>query len=287
MIRNVPSHVASRTPGAIGSAQTLAFLYGIADRDELPGVVLTRLLGELGVGPAAVRALLSRLRRDGDVIGTRHGRQVDYRLAGRFAAGFRRVQAGPRRRTPTWDGAFHALLYQVPERHRGFRDALRRAAQLQGYGLLQQGVLIALDDRSATLAEVLDRRPDGAHVRQARLTLEPADAADVAATAWELGTLGATYRAHIARLNAATAHHGKPPADATTLARLAELTSAPLLDTLADPGLPPELLPRDWPLPKLWRAIGRVHEIYGPPAKAYVRDVLESGLVKTAPSGRM
>jgi phenylacetic acid degradation operon negative regulatory protein len=271
---NVAPHVGARTPSQAGSAGTLAFLYGVAGREELPGVALTRLMGDLGVRPEAVRVLLSRMRRAGELTGTRRGRRVDYRLAGGLAAGFRRVRDGADRRTPEWDGAFHTLLYQVPERHRAFRDALRRAAQLQGYGLLQQGVLIALDDRADTLSEVLDRRPEGAYVRRARLTLDPSEAGAAAATAWDLPALGAAYRAHIDRLTAATADTGDPSADAATLALLAELTTAPMTDTLGDPGLPKELLPGDWPLPELWRAIGRAHATYGPPAQAYVRTVL-------------
>lgn len=271
---NVAPHVTSRIPGTPNHAGALAFLFGAARREELSGVALTRLMGTLGVGPSAVRTLLSRMRQAGDLTSTRRGRQVDYRLAGRFAAGFRRIQAGPERTTPEWDGSFHTLLYHVPERRRAFRDALRRTAQLQGYGLLQQGVLIAIEDRSAHLAEVLDRCPRDARVQRARLTLAPPDAAHAAAIAWDLPGLAAAYRDHIDRLRAAVAREDRPPADGDTLARLAALTTAPMVDTLGDPGLPAALLPGDWPLPELLRAIGRVHEIYGPPAAAYVERVI-------------
>lgn len=274
MSESVTPHVTLRTAAYGRNAGLLAFLFGAAGRAELSGVALTRLLGTFGVGESAVRALLARMRRAGDVTGARHGRTVHYRLAGRFAAGFARIEAGAGRAAPVWDGAFHALLYQVPEEHRPFRDALRRTAVLTGYGQLQPGVLIALADRTEHLAEVLDRRPDGARIQPARLAFSPEEAAAAASAAWDLPGLGAAYRGHLERMRAALAGTARPPADGATLVRMAELTMAPMVDTLGDPGLPPELLPADWPLPDLWQAIGRVHERYGPPAAAYVERVL-------------
>lgn len=252
----------------------LAFLYGASGRTELSGVALTRLMGDFGVGESAVRALLARMRKAGDLEGTRHGRAVYYRLAGSFGAGFRRVQAGADRGGPTWDGAFHALLYQVPEGRRPFRDALRRAALLTGYGQLQPGVLISLTDRTEHLAEVLERCPPDARIRRSRLAFEPEEAAAAASDAWDLPAVGAAYRAHLERMRDELAATVRPPAEAASLVRMAELTMTPLSDTLRDPGLPPELLPDGWPLPELWQAISRVHDRYGPPSAAYIDRVI-------------
>ena len=69
------------------------------------------------------------------------------------------------------------MLHHVPERHRAFRDRLRRVAGLLGYGALQPGVLIAVADRAADLDAALGEVPAGAEVRHARLALDAPDAA--------------------------------------------------------------------------------------------------------------
>ena len=252
------------------------FLFGVAGRTELSGTALNRLLGDLGLSASAARALVARMRRDGSLASTRRGRATDYRLAGTFEQAFRRVRDHAERPPSTWTGSFHAVLYQVSERHRAFRDALRRAALLSGYGLLQHGVLIALTDRTPAIADVLDRRPGEARVFVTSVGMDTADAARAAATAWDLGGLTLTYRAHVEELERALADRSdQPAASASTLRRFADLARAPMTDTLRDPGLPPELLPDGWIGARLRQVIGEVNARFGPAAVAYVRAVLD------------
>jgi len=249
------------------------FLFGVAsavDLAELPGPALVRMLGDLGLSDPAARALIARMRRDGQLTGTRHGRSVHYRLAGAFAESFQRVRTGAT--GSPWRGHFHTVLYQVPERHRAFRDALRRTAQFAGYGLLQQGVLICPEDRRDRLAGVLADAPDEAQVHFARLELPTPDAARAARTAWRLDELDALYRTHAATLRAALTD--VPAPDGASLRRFADLLSEPLVDTLRATGLPPELAPPDWSLPELRRAIGQLHGLYLAPVTAYVRQLV-------------
>jgi phenylacetic acid degradation operon negative regulatory protein len=134
------------------SALLVPFLFGVANRDELPGPVLVRLLGDLGLTPAATRALIARLRAEGNLAGAPEGRLVRYRLDGDVARGFERIRHRP---PPSpWPGHFHALIYQVPEGQRPFRDQLRRTALLAGFGLMAPGVLISIGDRYERLVLV-------------------------------------------------------------------------------------------------------------------------------------
>ena len=120
----------------------VAFLFGVAGRTALPGQILHQLLTGLDMTDAAARALVARMRRDGQLDSVRHGRTAEYRLAGHFLASFHRVRESGNRQPTPWTGAFHAVLHQVPESHRAYRDALRRAAVLGGFGILQPGILI-------------------------------------------------------------------------------------------------------------------------------------------------
>lgn len=256
------------------------FLFGVTGRPALPGPVLRRLLGDLGLSADAARALLSRMRRHGQLAGERRGREVEYRLNGEFAQGFERVRTQAMTRPSGWTGSYHALLYQVPEQHRTFRDALRRAAVLGGYGILQQGVLIAPTDRSGSLEQVLTARPPEAEVWISQLTLAPRDAARAAATAWDLPGLARTYRQHIDRLRAtldtgAAAHSGSAlPADVTLLRDYTHTLLPILSDTLREPALPHSLLPDDWPGPRLRQNLAEFTATFGPGVQTYLRGLL-------------
>jgi len=276
MLTDVSESVTSSGRSGRGrSVRLVPFLFGIArvlDRTELPGPVLVRLLGDLGLTAPAARALIARMQRDGQLAGRRNGRTVDYRLVGEFAQAFERIRTAAA--GPPWTGQFHTLLYQVPERHRAFRDQLRRSAVFAGYGLLQQGVLISSVDRRAQLAEVLRAAPDEAQLLFGELRLSTVDAARAAYQAWGLAELARTYRRHIRVLRTAIDRQGTPRPDGHTLRRLADLTSEPMLDTLWATALPPELTPPDWPLPQLRAAIDELAEGYVPPIVEYLSGLL-------------
>ncbi|MFI5952966.1 PaaX family transcriptional regulator C-terminal domain-containing protein [Cryptosporangium sp. NPDC051539] len=253
------------------SAGLVPFLFGLTGRAALPGVALRRLLGDLGVSDDAARALLSRLARAGQLAAERHGRTVEYRLAGDLARGFDRIRS-PSEPAP-WTGSFAAVLYQVPEEHRPFRDALRRAAVLAGYGVLQPGVLISMSDLGTRLDGVLADRPDEARVWPARLALSVGDAAAAASVAWDLPGLARDYRVHQRRLAAAGA---QTPADPQAALRAYADTLMPILvETLREPRLPQGLMPADWPGPGLREAIGRYSAAVVPAFTAYL-DALTS-----------
>ncbi|MBW8482211.1 hypothetical protein [Actinomadura parmotrematis] len=252
------------------------FLFGVAGREELPGVALVRLLGDLGLTPGAARSLLARMRRDGLLAATPRGRGADYRMAGPFLQAFRQIRDGARPAQPPWDGGFHALFYSVPEAHRAYRDRLRRAATLARYGLMQPGVLISPVDARDALAAELGAEPPAGTVLHGRVELDLADAVAVARRAWELPVLERRYRDHAARLTAAVRAAPDPPGPSPEgLAAYTALFGGALVDTLrTPPRLPAELLPDGWPLPALLEAVGAAARHFGPPVARYVGEVV-------------
>ncbi|GLY70114.1 PaaX family transcriptional regulator C-terminal domain-containing protein [Amycolatopsis taiwanensis] len=251
------------------------FLFGLAGTQSVPAKVINHLLVDLGMSAAAAKAQLARMRQRGQLTATRHGRTVDYQLAGPFGESFHRIRSGMGASPPEWRGSFHALLYQVPESARAFRDHFRRNALLVGYGLLQQGVLIAPADRTESLAAILARRPSAATIYPATLHLALPDARSAAAAAWALPEIEQRYLRHCHDLREALARSARPEPGAAALRRFAELVNGPMIDTLLAPSLPTELLPKDWPGRQLFELIGEVNGRYGPATSRYVRDLIE------------
>jgi phenylacetic acid degradation operon negative regulatory protein len=248
------------------------FLFAVAQVEELPGPALVRLLGDLGMAQPAARAQLSRMRDEGQLAASRHGRELRYRLAGPFADTVRKL--GAPEPTPPWTNAFHALLYQVPEIHRPYRDRLRRIALLVGYGIMQQGVLVATRDRTPQLAGVLAEAPPDCRIQVATIGLPTPDAADIARSAWNLDAVADSFRGHIATLETALETAAPPLPTAATLGRMADLLNAPYVDLIRDPGLPDALLPPGWPRPRLDYLMNQVSKRYLPPAFTYVHGLL-------------
>src|SRR5690348_8408916 len=231
---DVNGSVARRSP----TTGLVATLFHLADRPELPGVALVDLLGAFGLSPAAARQHLARMREEGQLAGRRVGRGTRYRLAGPFARVATRLGTDFAAPPPAWPGHFHALLFSVPERHRAYRDRLRRIALFVGYGLMQPGVLISVPDRAGQLAEVLAERPDDARITRATLALDPAEAARVASAAWDLPAVAETQRGHTATVRALLREPGPGEPSAAVLRRYAELSNAVFVDLIDDPRLP-------------------------------------------------
>jgi phenylacetic acid degradation operon negative regulatory protein len=256
------------------SAQFVPFLFGVTQRPELSGPALVRLLGDLGVTPAAARGLLARLRSGGSLASRRDGRFLLYRLDGWMAVGFERIRTEPV--PPVWEGHFHALVHHVPEEHRAYRDALRRAAMLRGFGVLTGGVLVSLRDRFDDLSPLLADAPAQARLFRCRIGMDTADAARAASHAWDVPDVLARQRARIAQLRADLAAGGLvEPRDGEALRRFTDVTSAALLDLLATPPLPLELRPPDWTADLLRATVDEVQEAWYPAVASYVNRVLQ------------
>ncbi len=242
----------------------------------VPGPVLLRLLADLGVSGAAARSLLLRMRRDGLLSSQRAGRQAGYLLAPAVSAAQARMYRQLNGERPAWAGAFSGLLFTVPERDRPFRDKLRRLARLLGYAVLQPGLLIAATDRYEELAALLPAKPPGSQVRRASLAFSAADSREIAADLWDLRGLADRYRAVIAEADEhVRAAAPRQRGDAAALRAFAAATLPMYEAAVADPDLPAELLPADWPGPEIGAMLGRAFRAFGPPLGEYLATVID------------
>jgi phenylacetic acid degradation operon negative regulatory protein len=177
-------------PRAVAGSRAISlayFVFGMLGRDraDLPAWAIVRILRDLGMSETAARGALTRLRQAGRIEARRSGRTVFYHLTDasiKVMDELTRRMEGP---APDWDGTFHGVLYSIPERHRAYRDMLRRFATLAGFGLLRPGLLVSPWTGRFPLERVLERAPAGSHILKLQLQVPRDHAREVAAEAWE------------------------------------------------------------------------------------------------------
>ncbi|MEU9638337.1 PaaX family transcriptional regulator C-terminal domain-containing protein [Streptomyces tendae] len=193
---------------------------------ELPARDLVRLVEGFDVGASTVRAALSRMAAAGDLRRTDTG----YRLSERLLERQRRQDEALRPHTRAWDGDWETLVITATGRGPAARAELRTGLTALRLAELREGVWL----RPANLDRPLPAGVDG--VAERLVSRPEAPARELAARLWPLGEWAATARALLDRV-----HRARRPADRLTA------FAAVVRHLLADPVLPAELLPADWP----------------------------------------
>ncbi len=211
---------------------------------QAPVAAIVRLLAPVGIAAPAVRTAISRMVMQGwlEPVALDNGR--GYRTTER--ANRRLDEAGDRiygRRHPEWDGAWHLALVDPP-RVRSARTRLRADLAFLGYAELADNVWVSPFARGE-LDSVLER--GGATARTARAV----DVHPVPTEAWDLDDLRAEYDGWLANAGGLVAEQlkGHGDDDEAAFAGRFHLVHEWRKFLFADPGLPEELLPRDWPGP--------------------------------------
>ncbi|MGH3367094.1 MAG: PaaX family transcriptional regulator [Nocardioidaceae bacterium] len=228
-------------------------IYGLYAREAggwLSVGVLVRLMGELGVEAPAVRSSISRLKRRGILVSERADGAAGYALSDQARSildeGDRRIFE--RRRAATDDGWVLAV-FSVPESERQRRHQLRSRLSWLGFGTVAAGVWIAPGHLEEETRAVLERSGLTSYVDLFHASyLGFADVGAGVESWWDLGGLHRLYDDFIAAYRPVLARWKRrrmvDPADAFAdyVRTLTAWRRLPFLD----PGLPPELLPRDW-----------------------------------------
>jgi phenylacetic acid degradation operon negative regulatory protein len=212
------------------------------DPPELPVAHLVQLAGLFGINDNRARVALSRMVAAGEVTTDGSGR---YRLAGRLLDRQGR-QAGSRRGvTRRWDGKWRLAVVTASGRAADDRVALRRRLTLARLAEQREGVWLRPDN--------IDLVPDPSDDSQLTSfsALPDGDPAALAAGLWDLEGWARTAR------DLADGLEGLEPRGPADLAPGFELSAAVLRHLQADPLLPAELFPADWPGPALRRAYDR------------------------------
>jgi phenylacetic acid degradation operon negative regulatory protein len=254
--------------GAPASATSLAAQGG----GWLPVSLLVRLLAELGVDEPAVRSAISRLKRRGLLVGSRHHGIAGYGLSDSgdaiLAEGDARIFAPTEPRLA--DGWLLAV-FSVPEWERAKRHTLRTQLGVLGFGACAPGVWVAPSHRFDLTAASLQRLGLARYVDLFRAEyLAFGDIAEHARDWWDLDAVRAAYREFITGYPMSGGATPQPVDESQAFAAWVRALTAWRRLPYLDPGLPVELLPADWPAPAAREVFEAARRALADPAGEFV-----------------
>ncbi len=201
------------------------------DPPELPVAQLVRLTGLFGISENRARVALSRMVAAGEATSDGTGR---YRLAGPLVARQSRQSASRSGETSPFGGRWWLAVVTTAGSAAEVRHARRAALAYARLGELREGVWMRPTNVPVNLPATLD-----ADVELMRAA--PAEPQRLAARLWDLPAWSARAGSLLEGLRSLA------PDDPEALAPGFELSAAVLRHLQADPLLPDELLPDDWP----------------------------------------
>ncbi|WP_206323260.1 PaaX family transcriptional regulator C-terminal domain-containing protein [Streptomyces sp. HNM0574] len=243
-------------------------LYGAYGREfpgggTVPVATLIRLMGALGVDPPSVRSAVSRLKRRELLTADRPGSK---------AAGYAPSPAarqllddGDRRiyQRPEPDGRWLLAVFSVPESERERRHVLRSRLARLGFGNAAPGIWIAPSHLEEETRHTLERLRLAPYVDLFLGTHQGfTPTAEAVARWWDLDALAALHRAFLDAHEPVLrtwSRRRRPRPEAAYRDYLAALDDWRRLP-YADPGLPRELLPADWPGERAARVFAGLHD---------------------------
>lgn len=262
--------------------------------DEVSSSTLATLMAPFGVSESALRQAVSRTIRQGWLQSRRVGGRSHYSLT---ANGRKRIVVASRRvynpEERSWDGLWRVLSYSVPEDLRERRDDLRRELVWTGFAPLAPGLWISpnpLEDAALDLIRRYDLAPY-VHLFRATHVGEQSEQ-ELVAACWDLNGIAGHYQRFIAEwLPRLQAQADRVELDdvGCYVERLS-LVHEYRKFLFVDPGLPADLLPKEWLGDDARRLFQMYYEVLAPGAQRYLDRVArlneEKGVELDVQTGR-
>jgi phenylacetic acid degradation operon negative regulatory protein len=207
-------------------------------------------MAPFGISEAAVRQAVSRMSRQGWLVGTKRGNRAYYAVTER---GRRRIaDLSPRIYGPVieWDGRWRLLTYTVSEQRRNRRDRLRKDLTVLGWAPLGASTWISPADTLAQARETAEQNGVLADISLFSGEYRgPLTDRELIERSWNLEAIAAAYREFIARyqprLEIEQREHSL--SEEAAFVEHLWLVHDYRKFTYLDPGLPSALLPAHWP----------------------------------------
>ncbi|WP_369046090.1 PaaX family transcriptional regulator C-terminal domain-containing protein [Sinomonas sp. P10A9] len=274
VLPRVTDDMVSRPGSAVSLLRTVVGLYLREAGGWMPTDAFLALLGALGVLVPQARTALSRVKQRGLLEAEVHDGVAGLALAPGAAAmlarGDRRIHEP---RAMAADGEWCLIVFSIPESMRDARHQLRKQLKWIGCGTVESGVWICPDFLRGEVEDVIGGLGLSGHV--VLFTARGLPAGPVAAGQvgqwWDLEGIAKLHREFIDGQSGVPERSAGP---AESFAAYVECIDAWRVIPYLDPGLPPELLPEDWPGPGCIALFRRIREVHAGPAWEFVRRVL-------------
>ena len=225
---------------------------------------LVALAGDLGIEAGPARTGITRLKQKGLLLAERDA-GIGYRLN---PAAVGMLERGDRRifemREMTDADPWCLISFSIPESARSIRHQLRRRLQWIGAGVVSPALWICpghLQEEVEQILEELDAR-SWATLFQASAPAPAGTPVEAAAQWWDLAALRAEHLDFQAQLAALPSE---------PFAAYVQLIDRWRVLPYTDPGLPPSMLPADWPGRRSFEEFARLSAELAAPARAHVR----------------
>ncbi|WP_280309920.1 PaaX family transcriptional regulator [Nocardia abscessus] len=249
---------------------------------------LTELMGLLGVEPATVRVVMTRLRKDGWFDSEKSGREVTYLLNDKS---WRLLDDGRsrifERHFGEWDRTWTQALVDEADAGRQRHKRIVTALTWCGFGNHGDSVWFSPHDRRKRLCEMLDGGDD-LHVQFLQCTTSGLTADRlIADRCWDLRELDTEYQAFIECFQPKLARYRRGPAGAEALIERLRLIQDYRRYPFRDPDLPEVLLPAGWRGRAAHEVFSEAHELLRVPAEHLVAEITGAEVMSTQPSTDM
>lgn len=254
-------------PGSTASLlRTLTGLYLRPLGGWISAADLVSLAGDLGIPTAQARTGITRLKQKGLLLAERK-HAVGYRLNPDAAT---MLERGDRRifemREMTDADRWCLISFSMPESARATRHQLRRRLQWIGAGVVSPALWICPGHLQGEVIEIVSELDARAWVTtfQADTPTTPRTLPEAAAEWWDLDALRAE---HLAFQRSLTALPDEP------FAAYVQLIDSWRMLPYLDPGLPPGMLPADWPGGRSYSEFARLSQRHADAAWQRVQEV--------------
>ena len=244
---------------------------------------LIEVCRRVGIGEHAVRSTLNRMVGKGLLRRERTGRTTVYRLTPRSAAvlrdGARRIWEVGAVRAEGEGAGWTLLAFTLPAPAQRERHQLRSRLMWAGFGLLQAGLWIA--PAPADVGALIGDPVLAPHLRIFdAIPHPPTDLPVLSRKIWDLGAVDERYREFItcwADVGPGKTQWGRLPGGPLELQLLLVGEWLGLLS--ADPRLPADCLPDDWPAAAAERIFRRACELLSSSATDVAEELIAAGRV--------
>jgi phenylacetic acid degradation operon negative regulatory protein len=245
---------------------------------------LIRLLKEFGHNEQSVRAVMSRMYKQGWVDSRKSGNKSYYYLTKR---GTERMEEAAKRifklSPEKWDGKWRMLIYSIPEEKRNIRDEIRKELVWSGFGNLSNSTWISPNDLTKQVYSLIDKYDIQEYVHYFISNYDgPHENERLLNACWDISEINQHYSDFICH------YQNQYEKDAVKLQRN-EMTEAECFVErtrlvheyrkflFIDPGLPEELLPKKWLGNDAAVLFSEYYRLLAKPSGAFFEAVFQKG----------